>query len=373
MRFIFIQLSFLLVSPTLIYGQALPDLPELPSASPAPTPSPFPSALAEIIAASPSPVKPTAVPALDNPQDANSQPNAPTNISPTPVTNPSPTGTNSATIDNTQVDGSVTSPQPSSIPSPSPTISFINENGICERSMTHPQPKLGKSQSRYAVSVLLSAGAVAAASVFYGIALDWEPQNYHLVLRLFMIICARLLTVGAIRMSAALVASITKSSPDDSALDASGAFLTWGSAIFTRVYYEGFKMTMAALDFTQNESIWDDELKEFLSINRTHDKVKDNEDLNNDQQVSDQLQQGFLQATSTKTPHLIQRIFGGSAERRLVLLTAILYLASEISTLSANIMSLLSPFLEPESVNYFTDDKQPGQCGIRPQDKACKS
>lgn len=344
-------LLFCTLSSTVL-GQALPDLPDLPSPSPAPSQSPLPSALAELVNPSPSPIQPTAVPPGASP----GAPAATGAVPPPGSTEPSPEPSQS------------TQAVATGSPSPSPSVSsFLDENGNCIRDESQPRPTLGKSQLRYAVSVLLSAAAVALASVCYGLASDWEPEEVHAVYRLIWITLARILIVGAVKVSAALVASITKASPDDGALDASGAFLTWGSAIFTRLYYEGFKMTMAVLEFTDNNTVWDDKLRDFLSVRRTSPNQKsseenpgesDDEDLyvDGDRGVTDYLQ-GKLS--------VLQRLTGGNLERKLLLVTTVLYFASEISVLSANVLVLVGAFLQnadPNHTNFFAAEEDGHEC-----------
>lgn len=337
-----------------IFGQALPDLPDLPSPSPAASQSPLPSALAELVNPFPSPPQPTAVP----PEASSGSATATVTVAPPPSGQPSPEPTPSTPA----VVASSVSPSPSA-------SSFLDEEGNCIRDENHPRPILGKSQLRYAVSVLLSAAAVAMASVCYGLAADWEPEEVHAVYRLLWITLARILIVGAVKVSAALVASITKASPEDGALDASGAFLTWGTAIFTRLYYEGFKMTMAVLEFTDNNTVWDDKLREFLSVRRTYPHecpweespgVLDDEDLcvDRDRGVTDYLQ-GKLS--------IARRLTGGNLERKLLLATTLtlFYFASEVSVLTANVLVLVGAFLQnadPNHTNFFAAEEDGREC-----------
>lgn len=341
-------------------SQALPDLPDFPSASPVMSPNSSPGSLPEIPNPSPS-----------------------ENIKPSPSRSPSKTNSPGAVPSASMVPSSGSKPSPrvspnasrppqsssqvSSSPSPSgPSSLDTNLDGACLRDEENPQPILGKSQLRYAISVLLSAGAVALASVLYGLASDWDPEEVHAVYRLIWITVARILIFGAVKVSAALVASITKASPGDSALDASGAFLTWGSATFTRLYYEGFKMTMAALEFVDNNTVWDDKLRDFLSVRRNSSRPSCLHETSANPDEGQILAQdrGFVNRLQGNLP-LVQRIVGGNSERRLLLVTTIVYFASEISVLTTNVFNLVGAFMEnadPDDVSFFASDEGAEPC-----------
>lgn len=345
------------------HSQALPQLPEFPAPSPPASQSPLPSAIQDIIeeaqesaSASPSEF------IKSSPSPSVSFPSSTSVISPlpaTPAASASPSISASPTPLNSEgnvVDSGTEESVENIIPSPKPT-----NNNQCNRDMSNPKPTLGKSQVRYAVSVLMSACAVALSSLLYGLAFDWEPDVEHSFARIFFIILSRLLIVGAVKVSASLVASITKASPEDGALDASGAFLTWGSAIFTRLYYEGFKMTMAALSLMTNDAIWDDKLKEFL--NDGLQNTKDIESNNGDPSSIEITRQNSDSIISLKRISILKRLFGGRIERKLLLVTAALYFASEISVLISNVLVLVGAFIDdPEHVNYFTDETERTPC-----------
>lgn len=205
------------------------------------------------------------------------------------------------------------------------------------------------------------------ASVLYGLASDWNPQEVHAFYRLLWITIARILIVAAVKISAALVASITKASPDDSALDASGAFLTWGSAIFTRLYYEGFKMTLAVLEFIDNDTIWDDKLKEFLSLERTSSGSSSSQETSRGPDAEGLVtsQERGTVNLSRKKVSIVRWIFGGNIERKLLLISAVLYFASEVSVLYTNVMGLVGAFSEsanPDDVIFFASDESAETC-----------
>lgn len=344
-----------------VVGQALPELPDFPSPSPPASPSPLPSVLNDLVNPSPSPLAPTAIPPGLLPTQSPTGPTAA--VSPTLI----PSGPQASS-------SPVPEPTASQPASPSPLSEFFDEDGVCVRDETKPRPILGKSQLRYAVSVLLSAAAVALASVFYGAASDWEPEIDHFVYRVIFIVMARLLIIGAVKVSAALVASITKASPDDGALDASGAFLTWGTAIFTRLYYEGIKMTMAVLEFTKNECVWDDKLKDFFSIQGSEEHVISKEGGDREDQEFLTTDESSDSKRSRNRVSLIRKIAGGNFERRLFLITTVLYFASEISVLTANVLDLVGAFAEtPDRISFFSSDDQGGQCGITSRDVPRKS
>eukprot|EP00178_Gracilaria_changii_P014762 TRINITY_DN413_c0_g1_i2.p1 TRINITY_DN413_c0_g1~~TRINITY_DN413_c0_g1_i2.p1 ORF type:complete len:371 (-),score=36.18 TRINITY_DN413_c0_g1_i2:2277-3389(-) len=354
-----------------IEAQIIPDLPPLPSASPPGSPSPLPSALLDFLHPSSSPLRPTAVPPHTSavagpPPTIDADGNNPSTVSssrPVPSTNiPSVFPPNNPS--------SGLGPVASEAPSPSPSGEFINSEGKCVRDTSRPRPKLGKSQLRYAMCVLLSAAGVAIASLLYSLAADWEAKQDHSWLRLFWIILARLLILGTVKISAALVASITKASPEDSALDASGAFLTWGSAIFTRLYYEGFKMNLATLEFIDADSVWHDELRNFLSARTAHQPDDEDELLTSeskDPSAGEAINQNSYRLT------IRQRLLGGNFERKLLMLTTILYIASEISVLTANVAALVDAFRgDLDRVVYFSSDDSAGQCGLSSSDAPSK-
>lgn len=354
---------------TLASAQVVPDLPPLPTASLPVSPSPLPSALFDIVHPSPSPVSPTGVP-----PKASAVPSVPVegeNQS-QGLPTPAPSTTLAANPSKPPLGSSITSkPTVSASASPSPFWEFTNADGKCERDTSHPRPRLGKSQLRYAVCVLLSAAAVGLASLLYGLAADWEAKEDHSWLRLFSIITSRLLILCAVKISAALVASITKASPEDGALDASGAFLTWGSAIFTRLYYEGFKMNLTILEFVDGDTVWHHELREYLSarpvISEDEDELLNKTEVEPNGSVADRNKRTADRLT------IRQRLLGGNFERKLQMFTSVLYIASESSVLTVNVIGLVDALRSnPANAVYFSSDDSAGQCGLSSSDLPSK-
>ena len=197
--------------------------------------------------------------------------------------------------------------------------------------------------------------------------------------RIFSIIVARLLVLISIRVSAALVASITKASPEDGALDASGAFLTWGSAIFTRLYSEGAVMTMTAFGCIHHTSSWNDKLKKYINRYETSPTLQSNwydeGSLPGVPPMSHAAQNVGLdyedneddEDDSSERLYLFKRIFGGRWERKLLLVIAVAYFIEEIAVLVLNVLSLVGSF-ESNNAIFFTPDDEPGQCAIGPDD-----
>lgn len=355
---------------TLASAQVVPDLPPLPSASLPVSPSPLPSALLDIVHPSPSPVSPTGVPPKasavpSEPVEEQNTSQGSSTFVPSPTLGAKPSKTPSAS-------SAITSaPIITASASPSPFWEFTNADGKCERDISRPRPKLGKSQLRYAVCVLLSGAAVGLASVLYGLAAEWEAKEDHSWIRFFSIITSRVLILCAVKISAALVASITKASPEDGALDASGAFLTWGSAIFTRLYYEGFKMNLAILEFIDADTVWHHELREYLSARVA---IPDDEDemLNKSEGGLNDRATDRNQRTADRLT-IKQRLLGGHFERKLLMFTSVLYIASEISVLTVNVIGLVDALrTKPTDVVYFSSDDSAGQCGLSYSDLPSK-
>ncbi len=346
-------------------AQLLPGLPDLPSAQPsisdvASLPSTSPPDL------SPSP---SVVPS--------SSPSGPIAIVPTP--NVSPAGSPSISHD-----------------SPFPEISPIIEELQCVRDVHLPAPTLGTSQFSYALSVVLSAAAVALASLIYTASAastkhintsfaknsdseQRENDSDHDGMRVFGIIVARVLIAISIKVSAALVASIANSSPEDGALDASGAFLTWASAILTRTYYEAIQMTLRALGFIAGNKIWDRELREYLEpYNPTPDPDEESIQEQQSQSVGllqdpcrkcEQCEKSKRRVTKGRT--LYQLLFWPPKDRLALTIHAILYIISECATLFINLKDFVNTFSSDAARTLFVPGDEAGQCGIV-KDLPCK-
>lgn len=236
-----------------------------------------------------------------------------------------------------------------------PDTAAVPDDGKCERDTTVPTPVLGGSQIRFAFAVIGSAAAVALASMFYGVALDWDPEQEHELARLACVFIARLLIIFSIRVSASLVAAIVNADPNDSALDASGAFLTWASAILTRVYYEAVRMTFTAVGIFKNEGSWDQELREFLSPAHGRD--------------SDVEAEGLMAREERLSPW--QRLTGGRVDRLLLIGDAVLYVVVEITTLVVALLQLMGYLTQSNGIQ-FSEGESGGQCSIQGSDAPCK-
>lgn len=299
-------------------GQVLPELPDLPSVQPSQTSSPsFSASIPATPSASTSAV-PSITPTISKPPPG----------SPLPSKTPTPSPTPSEVLDEPEI---------------SPQIEEIQ----CVRDERIPAPTLGTSQLRYAMSVIGSAAAVALASVVYTLStgLNKRLVGEYDILRFCGILLARLLIVFSIKISAALVASISSSDPKDGALDASGAFLTWGTAILTRTYYEAFHMTLRATGFFfdfEEDPFWDTELREYLKIN----------DDDND----------------THKYTLKELFFKGEGDRRVLIFHAFIYCTYEAATLIINLQNFVSSFSNDAVRTIFVPLDKAGQCGISRRD-----
>lgn len=209
----------------------------------------------------------------------------------------------------------------------------------------------------------------------------------HATIRFSLILIARLLIVLAVKMSAALVATIANSHPDDAlngALDASGAFLTWATAIFTRFYYEAVKMTLIAVGFYHHGAVWDVELRRYLSP--LYKKLKPQRDQEHGYdngwpeqeeipvqlaallpQVSNRLEDLSEEERALYIQHPLtfaQRFKGGRIDRKLLMLTALLFMIAEIAALTKNLLQLVG-YLTQRNAFMFSSSENAGQCGIR--------
>lgn len=354
------------------YSQVLPELPDLPS------------------------VAPTVVPS----------------ISAAPIPSESSDPTPSPTPSNIPPGSAAPSISTSSIPSPSasseellplPDVSPGVDEFQCIRNVDLPAPTLGTSQLRYALSVVASAAAVALASMIYTASAGWDGENFqHDGLRVTAILIARLLIIFAIKISAALVASISNSSPEDGALDASGAFLTWASAILTRTYYEAIQMTLKAIGFFEEQSFWDQELRIYL--NPYHNRKKKNLDQESVQQSSVDLNsvnaihnglpsrtdlsmvelgdgreeakdlidlENYSNSTAPKKASLLALFTGGRRDRQLLLFHSFIYMLSEITMLIINLKNFVDSFSDDAARTLFVSEEEAGQCGITGSDAPC--
>lgn len=380
-------------------AQLIPSLPDLPSPSPAASQSPLPAIVQEALESIVSELAtPTPTPANASPIDGDPNPSAlpaPEDSLPAtavPVLSETSLGPVAGNIqpespdfvpEDSESDGVVESLAPdadensSETEAESPPRAEFYVNGVCVRDVKRPRPVLGNSQVRSALTVISSAAALACASILYGLAADWEIEEEHVLIRLLMILLARVLTIGAVKLSAALVAAITKTSPEDGALDASGAFLTWGTAIFTRLYYEGFKMTMVAIGFINSERVWDRKLRdylnpEYLSLKAFTDKDRNAGGVHAEEEEEEET---IALRTESVLPHsggnlpIMQRLLGGRIDRKLLMLCTLGYFASELSVLVANLLGLIGAFSNrARAPNYFAEDALGGQCGIQGKD-----
>lgn len=224
-----------------------------------------------------------------------------------------------------------------------------------------------------------SAAAVAFASVLYSIASGWETGEEHEMLRVSAIIIARVLIEIAVRISAALVASLTKGSPEDGALDASGAFLTWASAIWTRIYHEAFRMTLTAIGFYKDVTTWDAELREFLRPDPSQHGASGTS-CSNDSSTLEKLENDIPESSTfgidQESPVAIpmsQRLFGGRMERRLLILNSCIYVGVEVAEMVLHLIALIGDISQkPGKRSPFVPDDEAGQCGVRGEDAPCK-
>lgn len=304
-------------------------------------------------------------------------------VLPSPSTSPVPSVTPSNTIGLSQNKPQAPASRlPSSTPSPTSSASPLPEftplgldeklpdispqpEKKCERNIELPAPTLGTSQLRYALSVVGSAAFVAFASVVYSAAASWETDRTHELFRLSCVILGRLLIVVAIKISASLVASISNSDPEDGALDASGAFLTWASAILTRAYYEAFQMTLRAIGFFEDKFAWDEQLQEYLSPHYEQLTVAAEEPASS---IAGTEARSSVQERQEPKLSIVQRLMGGRWDRRLLIAHAFIYIGTEIATLVINLKDFVNSFSHPNERTIFVSSEFAGQCGIMEED-----
>lgn len=233
--------------------------------------------------------------------------------------------------------------------------------------MSRPRPKLGKSQRRYAIAVLASAAAVGIATLLYSAVHSWTVDDNVHIRPFFCVVVARLLIFLAVRASAALVASITKASPNDSALDASGAFLTWASAIFTRLYNEGFIFTAAVLDLINKDGACVSHLQKYFKDTRV--RTSDASDIPSDDTSAGQAYDNGTSEPEKQNVSTWRAFVTSRWEKKLFLFSVVLYVAQETTVLIVNVLTLVGSLAETEpNVVFFSADEEEGQCPLNGSD-----
>ena len=113
----------------------------------------------------------------------------------------------------------------------------------------------------------------------------------------------------------------------------------------------------------------------FLSVTRVvkYRKESEDDDENDDALTNERAQlRPYVEYTNTKLS-IKQYIFGGNLERKLLIITALLYFASEITVLVTNVEDLLGAFdTQRENVVFFSSDDLGGQCPLSSSDAPCK-
>lgn len=339
-----------LISISLFYGinaQVIPGLPELPSALPTISSSATVSPSTSIVLPSPT----SAV----SPSESINIPGLVPSALPIPSTTPS--------------ESPATSLPPVFEEELLPEIPPQIEVQECERNVELPAPTLGTSPLRYALSVVSGAALIGFATILYSAAVGWDTSQNHEAFRLTCVLIARVCIILAIKISASLVASISKSSPEDGALDASGAFLTWGTGILTRAYYEGFQMTLGAIDFFGDDFPWDKQLRHYLSPHYPHyGRAPQHEEANTEAVSSSR------SGSEDSLPYLtiFQRLKRGRIDRQLLMIHALVYFGVEIATLVIILKDFISSLSSPAAQQIFVSGDEAGQCGITRQDVPSK-
>lgn len=228
----------------------------------------------------------------------------------------------------------------------------------CVRDVNYPAPVAGSSQFRYAMSVVASAVMIALASKLYHRLFRWKCGDDKGVWHLLVIILARIFVIIASKLSAALVASISNTE-NDGALDASDAFITWGTSIILRVYYEGFELLYFTIALKEHRPEWLGLLKTYMPVSRsTHD-----------------VETGRLQEVSDKKPSAVGeeshprhlRMFNAA----LLIVHSMLFIATDMTILVLNFVGFIKKY-SGEVRLPFKPSEDAGQCGIMSSDYGSK-
>lgn len=359
---VFITLSAALI-PNLpeVPTQATPSISALPTTTPQPSPSLTP-------AVSPTPTASAfSVPPL--PDDQPDDPSFAAEVSSVPT---APSDAISIALASPQPDSSeVTPASPSATPSASQSETVLPASipisQACTRDISDPRPTLGINPSRYAFSVFASASAIAVATLFYRLAADWETTQHRIALRIGAIVFARICIIFSIKVSSTLVAISTNEPGNDSGADAGGVYLTWATAILTSVYYEAVLMTLTAVGLRVKQDPWYPKLCRYLSPCFQHD-------LDAGREVEDDLGSDMDHVVQARSFHhyqrrifsvgLWKRISGGTYDRHLLMLSAVLYVSMELTTLFISMAHLLESLSGNVEEPVFVESTDAGQCQI---------
>ncbi len=296
---------------------------------------------------------------------------------------PSPRPSISDTASTSNTPPSDLSPSASVVPSPGPRepsgvlpplTGISQENSECVRDVKLPAPTLGTSQYAHALSVVLSSAAIACASFLYtecatsnGPCETDQKSNgsSNDRRRVAGIVFARVLIGISIKISAALVASITNSSPADGVLDASGAFLTWATAVLTRFYYEAIQMTVRPLGFLSGSELSNRQLRKYLKLPGLNSSSESSaeEECDGESECSFKV---LLRTHCESCAHctIYELLFWPRKARLILAIHAFLYFFAESATLIINLHRLINDFSPNAARTLFVPADEAGQCGI---------
>lgn len=164
-----------------------------------------------------------------------------------------------------------------------------------------------------------------------------------------------------------MAVTVTRSDEERGA-DAGGAYLTWMTAILSSVFNESVLMTLSATGILVNAQTWYPNLRRYLSPTAPpgplfSDVMSTEENaVNEDNQIDERsfkAYQSRVQATS-----LWQRLRGGRIDRRVLMLSALLYIVMEVCVLIVTLIQLLGSLSSPEPTEIFVPPEEAGQFGI---------
>lgn len=231
--------------------------------------------------------------------------------------------------------------------------------GICTRDRSEFSPKLGFSPSRYALLVFFSASSIACGSLCYRLAGEWETVSARYTFRLGLIISARFFLLSSIKISAAVIAMIINlPNAMDSGSDVGGAYLTWATAVFSTVYYEAALMTITATGLSVSGRPWYPYLCQYFSPCKVEGNIYEEDSI--------MLPRKWVRHQERVLGmRLKQRILGGGSDRVLLLVSACLFIVTELTGLFINLHNLLNA-LPPDSEQngVVFSNEEIGQCSI---------
>lgn len=150
----------------------------------------------------------------------------------------------------------------------------------------------------------------------------------------------------------------------EDAIDLSSLYLTWATAIMTRLFYESLKMTVAAVSFSADSSAWYKQLSEYMSpLFGNCDFDDEQVDLIDDVESSDAIRGNNekRRVRNVKRLSIWKRTCGGRLDRKILIFAAALDIIFELANMILNLSTLLSSLHSQESTSIFAKEGEENQ------------